>query len=222
MSPGTVAVKRLACIGLVLVILVGACRRLGGGVAGSGVVKSELRSVEPFSEVVFEGGGHLTLTIGPAQSLSVTADDNILPLMETTVVNRRLHVRPAAPIRPDVVPSVSAVLPDLTYVLLDGAADATVDGLANESLTVEVDGAGQVDLSGRTGSFTVDSKGTGLIDARGLEARAVVVRLTGAGVAHVHATERLDVTINGIGAVTYQGAPTVTKQILGAGSVSQR
>lgn len=221
MPINSVLFQRVAHVALLLLLLPGACRRMGNGVVGSGVAKSEARGLEPFREVAFEGGGKLTLSIGPAQTLTVTADDNILPLIETEVIDGRLHIQPSTPIRPELVPTVTATLPELTFMLIDGAADATVEGVANESLRLDVLGAGRVYLSGKTRSLTVKSEGAGLIDARGLEAKSVTVELTGAGAAHVHAVETLDVTIKGVGSVTYRGEPTVTKQVLGPGSVSR-
>src|SRR5438874_537424 len=61
-------------------------------VQGSGTRASETRQVDPFSAVDSVGAEDVTITIGAQQSITVEADDNILPLIETKVSNGRLRI----------------------------------------------------------------------------------------------------------------------------------
>src|SRR5215208_2438155 len=54
-------------------------------VRGSGIAKTETREVNGFSAISFNVIGKVVVTQGKTQSLTVTADDNILPLLETQV-----------------------------------------------------------------------------------------------------------------------------------------
>src|SRR4051812_22937807 len=70
----------LGCVG------VNGCS-MGPAVKGSGVAKTESRQVGPFTRISIEGSGNVVVTVDPTQpaSLVLKADDNILPLVETTV-----------------------------------------------------------------------------------------------------------------------------------------
>src|SRR5262245_29059811 len=78
-----------------LALVVAGCQTNLGGltgptVTGSGVVKSESREIEPVESVALSGIGELTVTQGDAVKLTVEAEDNILPLIETKTANGKL------------------------------------------------------------------------------------------------------------------------------------
>lgn len=196
-----------------------ACNRTG--VAGSGTVKSESRPVAAFDEIDFGAAGALEVTIGQPQSLTVTCDDNILPLIETKVVDHRLTVRPVEQIHDfDLV--IKATVADLKRLDLDGAASVTATDLENDRLDIAASGAASLSLAGRTAHLDLDLSGAGSIDAEQLEARDVRIALSGASSAHVHATETLNASISGVGSVVYTGDPEVTQAISGIGSISRK
>src|SRR5712691_5835883 len=59
---------------------------------GSGVVSTERRSVPAFSAIQVENGIQVVATVGEPTSVSVSADDNLLPLVRTGVVDGTLHL----------------------------------------------------------------------------------------------------------------------------------
>ncbi len=61
-------------------------------VTGSGVPATEERSVGAVTEVILSGVGNLTVVQGEVPGLSVTADDNVLPLLETETSGRKLTI----------------------------------------------------------------------------------------------------------------------------------
>ena len=70
-------------IGVVLVLLAGfvapACTAIGPSVVGSGRVVAEQREVGSFTEVRVGDAIKATVIVGPDASVTVTADDNLLP-----------------------------------------------------------------------------------------------------------------------------------------------
>src|SRR5689334_4814607 len=62
-------------------------------VEGSGTPATEEREIGDVSEVVLSGVGDLTIVPGAVPALSVTADDNVLPALETETVNGKLTLR---------------------------------------------------------------------------------------------------------------------------------
>jgi hypothetical protein len=59
-------------------------------------------------------------------------------------------------------------------------------------------------------------------DAADLRARTASLELTGVGHVAVWATERLDVTLNGVAEVVYYGNPEVSQVVNGPGRVTSR
>ena len=65
----------------------------GGGaktLQGSGNVTSESRNVSDFNEVELQGIGNLTIQQTGSESLTIEAEDNIIPYLKTEVKNNRL------------------------------------------------------------------------------------------------------------------------------------
>ena len=85
------------------VALVAGC----GSTKGSGVVKTESRTVSGFEAVRLEGSGDVTITQTGSESLTIEADDNILPKLTSDVVDGTLvlgvkkdeNLSPSHPIR---------------------------------------------------------------------------------------------------------------------------
>jgi hypothetical protein len=75
------------------------------------------------------------------------------------------------------------------------------------------------DLSGVTDKLSVKMAGAGHVNARELTAKEVFFRIEGLGFGSVHATELLDVRIEGMGKVTYVGDPETRRIVNGLGSV---
>jgi hypothetical protein len=66
-----------------------------GTIEGSGNVESESRDVSGFDEVDLRGVGNLSIRQTGSESLSVEAEDNVLPKITTEVVNGRLILSPS-------------------------------------------------------------------------------------------------------------------------------
>jgi hypothetical protein len=109
---------------------------------------------------------------------------------------------------------------DNLRIYIEGAISGEMKATAK---TIEVisNGGSMFDLSGLTGRLTVNVAGAGHINAREMKAKEVVFRVEGLGFGSVYATEELDVRIEGVGKVTYQGKPNVKRVVEGLGSVSE-
>ena len=91
--------------------------------------------------------------------------------------------------------------------------------LKARSLEVVSNGGMVFDLSGVTDKLSVKMAGAGHVNARELTAKEVFFRIEGLGFGSVHATELLDVRIEGMGKVTYVGDPETRRIVNGLGSV---
>ncbi|MBU0640754.1 MAG: DUF2807 domain-containing protein [Planctomycetes bacterium] len=195
----------------------------GCGPSGSGVPKTESRVLPAFNEIDFRGLGRIEVSVGEAQALEITADDNLLALIETRVDNGRLIVQPLDKrLRQKVKLSLSITVTDLKYFCLTGAANVDLSGIDNDNLRIQLAGAGEIDAQGRTKKLDITVIGAGKVRTSELVADNVHVTITGAGDVKVHAGTNLNVNITGSGSVTYAGSPQITQQVVGSGKISRQ
>lgn len=215
---------RMAFVSVAIVFGAAACgceRRADGKIIGSGVAKTEVRSVGDFDEIELNGQGSIELSIGLLQPLEVTADDNILPLIKTDSRGRRLVVQIDGPLSAEVGVMLRATVPDIKVVSCEGAARVYLHSIQNESLLIEVNGAGAVVARGTTENLVVFTRGAGHIDVGELQARNVDITVTGTGSVVTNATDKLNVEIAGAGVVRYSGDPELQKNVRGLGVVTR-
>lgn len=210
---------------------------------GSGNVVTETREVSGFDEVALGGIGTAIVTQGEAESLTIEAEDTILPHITTTVRDGRLTIgfekdrspapRPTAPIRFRIgvrdlravrlsgagKVEVGPLRADRLEVAVTGAGGIALERLAAEALTVGISGAGQVRVAGEAATQELTITGAGEYRAGELATREARVTVSGAGSARVRVSDALDVRITGAGSVEYAGSPRVSRQLTGIGRV---
>ena len=235
----------LAIILSVTIVLLSACNFTLAN--GSGKVITQSRQVSGFSKVSMSGIGQLIISQGSTESLSIDAEDNVLPQITTTVVGDTLHIDLKNDNFQDNVIPTKPIVYHLAVKTLDGiqisgagsvdAANLTSDNLSvsssgagsvrlrtitAQSITSEISGVGGIDLSGKVTRQSINISGSGSYNAPDLESQTANVVISGAGGATVWAKSSLDVTISGAGSVNYYDNPTITKTISGVGSVISR
>jgi len=230
---------------LVTLVLVG-CGRFGvlNLQRGSGNLKTESRQVSGFHGVTLAYVGELNITQGDTESLSIEADDNILPLIETDVQDGILRIR-TEPVSGSIIPTkgpiytlsvksldsvqrdgagnirIPSLNTDSLHLVISGAGDSTITQLTTKDLQVLMSGAGTVTVSGETGSQTATLSGLGSYNAGDLKSTQAAITISGAGSATVWAEQTLNVQISGAGTLSYYGNPQVTQQVAGVGSIKQ-
>jgi hypothetical protein len=211
-------------------------------VNGSGQVAEDVRPITGFSGLVVDGPIDVTLKAGAAERLILRADDNVLPLIEATVVGGKLVLgtrknasfRTRNPLHATVeykeMTSITvrgsgdvrgdAIHGSVFDVSIRGSGDVVLDRLEVNALAVSIAGSGDVIVrAGRADSVGVVIEGSGDVRLDGLEARAAAVRVRGSGDTRVHATQTLQVDIAGSGDVRYRGEPVLSKRVAGSGEV---
>lgn len=192
----------------------------GADIQGSGIPATEARDVPGFSRVTLRGVGHLIVEPGAAPALTVSADDNILPLVTAEVSGDELVLgtlpdQTFASAKPIVF---HLTVTDFEALAVLGAAGAEVRGLEVERFTLQVDGAAAVTAQGRVDEQQVILNGVARYDGRHLASRVVRVDLAGVSEAIVRVRDRLEGHVDGQSQVEYIGEPAVS--VTGSGSVA--
>ncbi len=192
-------------------------------VVGSGHVISESRTVPSFTGVELQGSADVKVVPGRAQSVVVEADDNIVPLIETTVRSGTLVIsnKPNTNIMSPNHIRVTVTMNNPSRVVLGGSGDMNVSGVSGPDLTVELSGSGGVTVTGTADQVTIALPGSGNINCEALRAKSATVTIMGSGTVTVYASVSLDGTIMGSGTIHYAGnPPQVTKHISGSGTIA--
>lgn len=214
--------SRLFVVLTLAALFTGCTINIGPGIRGSGNVVTETRQVSGFDEIVVEGSGDVTVTVTGTESLQVEAEDNIMPLITTDVVNGRLVLGSDGTFSTSRGLKYTITAAALTGVTIQGSGNVIASDIDAGSFTVLIEGSGDVRPAGSTDALTVHIEGSGNVDAFDLEATTAVVQIDGSGSASVRAVDALDVEINGSGDVVYDGDPAVDESINGSGDVRRR
>src|SRR5262245_22783058 len=191
---------------------------------GSGNVVTESRNVPDFTAITLSGSGKLLVEQGNTESLTITADDNLLPLLTSEVKDGRLRLgqKSNTSIRPSKPIVYTVKVKSLEAIDLSGSGDIDLKNLKGKQLKVEFSGSGSLAAAGEVDSLDLSISGSGKSRTEGLKCKSATISISGSGNVVVAASETLAVKVSGSGSVEYVGDPTVTKRITGSGSVRKR
>ena len=112
---------------------------------------------------------------------------------------------------------------DRMEILSTGVGSVRMDDLQCNKLVVKNDGVGNINLKGKTNQADFVSEGVGTIYAYEMESQVTTVVLNGVGSVQCHASERCDLTSNGVGNIYYKGNPETERvHKNGVGSIRRR
>ena len=212
-------------------------------VIGEGDLRTETRSTGSFTGIEAQVSGNLFYTQGNEYKIELTAQQNILNVIETLITNNRLVVRfkNNVRVRDHEQITIRVTAPSLTSINSSGSGNVTVSSpLAGSSLSFALSGSGnmtvpmvtashlETTISG-SGNITIAGgtavtekikiSGSGNIDVQQVSTKSATTTTSGSGDVRVHASETLDVTISGSGSVFYLGNPLINTNISGSGKV---
>ena len=184
---------------------------------------SESRNVSGFDEVELKGVGNLSIQQADNESLTVEAEEDILPKLRAEVENSRLIIgaEPNTSINTTQPINYKLTVKDLQALKVSGSGHIDADSISTDELSVTISGAGDIKISGKADSQEIDISGAGDYQAQDLESKEVNIDVRGSGSAIVNASEELDVEASGSGSVEYVGDPTIKQDVSGAGRVSK-
>ena len=217
-----------------------------GAVPGSGVVKTQTRTVEQFDSITIRYPSEVVIKQGSKRSVTIEAEDNLLAQLTTNVEGDTLvfengedsfskRVDPTETVKITITVTnlkevnfstpgtllVEGLKADDFDLKLNGAGDATLTDLKVGSLSVSLSGAGKITADGSADRLKLIISGLGDFEGASLQTLSADIQISGAGTATLRVEEELTAKVSGAGSVNYYGSPEVTQSISGAGSVNQ-
>lgn len=217
------SLERLGQAALDLVASLGGHAPGEPGPSGTGTMTTESRDVSGFTQIKLSGFGTLNITQTGTESLTISADDDVLPHLTSEVINGTLElgVKPRLSFKSLRRVTYTVTVKSLEGIQLSGAGTVHASDIKASSFSMSISGAGDTTISGSAQSQSVRISGAGNYNAKDFQTDTAEVTITGAGNARVNATQTLFATVSGAGAVTYYGMPQVSQRITGVGSVKQ-
>lgn len=210
---------------------------------GSGTVVSRSVPVAAFARIEVSNGFDVDLSVGAEQSVTLRTDDNVVDLVDISVVDGdvlRIGLVPRSGVS-DATLHVDVSARQLTSIVGSGGASVRINSeLESERFHLGLSGGARIigaldvadadlDLSGGahatlTGSARrLVSKGQGasILEATTLQADDAVVDVSGASQANVAAAKTLSAAASGSSLVRYVGHPALVRQdVSGASSIT--
>lgn len=232
--------KLSLAIGLILFVLV-----LNGCtddlfIKGNGIVTSESRYASPFTEVNSSGSFDVHITPGESWSITVNAESNLLPYIDTDISHGVLEltvrgIRQMTNTRPM---EIYVTTPVLNAIRLSGSGDITSGFFACENFTallsgsgyiktaflaeeadLTLSGSGNMEVNGNTEKGRLTISGSGKIMGYNMKVKDCIATISGSGDVYIYPLTKLHANIMGSGYVFYAGDPQVTSYITGSGKV---
>jgi hypothetical protein len=212
-------------------------------VIGEGDLRTETRTTGSFSGMEVQISGNVFYIQGNEYKVELTAQQNILNVIETPIINNKLVVRfkNDVRVRSHEQITVRVTAPSISGIALSGSGNVTVSSplVSNElsfnisgsgnmmlptittsHLEATISGSGNISIVGGTANTeTLKISGSGGIDARNVLAKSATTTTSGSGTIHLNVSETLNATISGSGSVYYSGNPIINTNISGSGRV---
>lgn len=211
-----------------------------GQVTDAGPQTSQQPAVDGVRAVDLQTGGDLTIQLGDAENLTVTAGSNVIDNLTADVVDGALVLGGRSGLSVTGPISYTLTVPGLERVELEGSGNITGVGVLSgpatvvisgsgsvtlsdlelASLTADLSGSGDARLSGSADTATVTVSGSGDFDGTDLATQRTRVDVSGSGAARVNVSTELAADVSGSGDVVYTGSPTsVQRDRSGSGDI---
>ena len=204
----------------VISLVASACSVVSPGIVGSGHAVTESRTVENFTSLRVGTAIEATVIVGPDVTLTVTADDNLLTSVKTSVVAGRLTIEMQGANSSKAPVTVAITVPSLDGIEATSAAKVTATGINSTTLRASADSAGQVTARGNATSVDAAASSAGVVDLSDVPADTANVDVGSAARVTVNAQNSVTGSVDSGGSVHIEGnPPSVTVTADSGGSV---
>ncbi len=222
-----------------MILFLSACEKING----EGDLRTETRSTGNFSGLDIRISGNISYVQGNEYKIELTAQQNVLNVIETPIINNKVAIRfkNDVRVRSHEPITVTVTAPSISSIGLSGSGNvAILSPITGDALNFELSGSGNLSLpsvnttqlkatisgsgnisivNGSTITQSFRIIGSGNLEAQNVAAKSAITHTSGSGTIKLNASETLDVTISGSGSVFYSGTPIINTNISGSGRV---
>ncbi|MGZ5191000.1 MAG: head GIN domain-containing protein [Flavisolibacter sp.] len=231
--------KKFSLVMFGMMVILSSCEKI----SGDGPVVNESRNIINFDGVDLRVAADVYFKQDANFKVEISAQRNILEVMETYVSNNKLVIKFKNDVRvrthDPIIVQISA--PSSSSFRLSGSGNINVTGVFSPSaMELDISGSGNITIPQLTtgyldasisgsGNITVNNgtateekleiSGSGTIDLLNVVSDRADIKTSGSGDTKVNATKFLNVKISGSGSVYYRNNPIINSSISGSGKV---
>lgn len=192
------------------------------GIRGNGNTVNEKRDITEFNKIDVSGRFDVDVEVGKPVSLVIIAEDNLLKFIKTKVKNNTLIISTKENLRPRNDLIIKLTTPKLVAIDCSGANDLTIDDVNSNEFSIDLSGAGSIEINGKAKIFYIDISGAADLEASEFFTESVKIDISGAASAEVYAYQSLDAEVSGASSIKLYGdAKNVRTDISGVASFSR-
>ena len=153
-----------------------------------------------------------------------SAEDNILPLLESRVVDHVLYLGPKTNTNISTTQPIEFIIEvkQLDALTVSGSGNVEAKRIDSQHFEVSVSGVGNVMMEGKAGELNIRLSGTGNFQGEEFITKRATVTISGLGNVVVNVSDSLNADMSGVGSVEYIGSPQVHQSVSGLGRVKKR
>lgn len=212
-------------------------------IKGNGIVETVERKTANYDRVTLIGSPDVELVSGIEGNITIKAESNIIPFVETIVKDNELIIRFKENHNYTTNKGVKIIVPiqDISNIALKGSGDiygehvfkdsnlnVSVNGsgdisihVENDNLNAEVIGSGDIKIKGKTNRFNGKVEGSGDLEAKNLKAKSSNLQVNGSGDIESTTENEVNANLTGSGDIKVYGNPTkITKNVKGSGDIN--
>jgi Putative auto-transporter adhesin, head GIN domain len=185
-----------------------------GPLSGSGNIIEKTYSFSGFDKVnLYDLDGNLAVESGKAFSVTLAIDDNLLPLLETSVKNNTLTVQLKGNKQNRLYIEntnirVKITLPEISVLEHTGNSRLQVSGINGRYFRIKNTGNGDASITGTIDELDIIKRGNGSVNTRLLAAKQVKVTASGNGQVSINTPFNFNALVGGNGNVINYGIGT--------------
>ena len=207
-------------------------------IKGSGPVQERNVELATFTGIEVDGSIQVTIEKGPEQKITVSAQPELIALLNTDVNGNVWNIRTSQCWSSDAEYTIHIVTPSLLNSIdvhgssdvrsddvfdelsTGGSGSITVSGINGKKLDLAISGSGTITIRGTCSELNASLSGSGDLNGKELTANEADLKVSGSGSATITAISKLIANVSGSGEIRYGGKPNVESSISGSGSVS--
>jgi len=194
---------------------------------GSGRLITETRVVNGFSRLDISGGYKVVVKQDSAESVTVTADDNLMKYVKTEVIGDRLKIFSSRSLCTSGQYTVYVTVRNLNYVKMSGATslasngkltvkdiEISTSGATKIALNINADnvethasGLTEIYLEGQAKSHTLKTSGSSTLNALNFVVNTYSIESSGLSHCKINVLSDLNINSSGASDIEYRGNP---------------
>jgi hypothetical protein len=187
---------------------------------GSGNIISDDRSGDSFSAIDVSDALDVTINQGSEHRVIVRGDDNLITRIITSVSNGVFTARLQSGSYRNVDFSIEVTVPTLERINFNDAVNGDlINFTASEPLTVELNDASRLDMSGSAPSLILDINDASNLDAFSFTTEVCTADVNDASSVRLTVNDRLEGSVSDASSFRFRGNPTLDISTSGASQV---